>query len=373
MRGEAAVIHVCEALASGILRVVPPLANETVERGIPTVVVHGRRPETPVDVTHVFDPRVRIVPVPGWGDRSPVGLLTTTLRAAAVLRREILRFEGGVIHLHSTNAGLVGRLVPAPGWTRFYTPQGYAFLNGSHPRTVRWLTLAAESLLAPRAHTVACSRTEGSEAKRLARGRSVSVVQNGVDGNSSPSATGARGERFVVASVGRAAYQRRPDLFAELTGLLGDDDGTAFYWFGDGPDRKLLADAGVVVSGWLTQAEVGAAIERADVLVHFSAFEGLPLALLEAMTAGRAVVASDLAVIREVVDDAGILVRDSFEAAEAVRKLRADDSFRNELAARAHDRARRLFTRQAMVERTLATYALAGRPFNRGVAAPGRG
>src|SRR5205807_620449 len=161
-------------------------------------------------------------------------------------RRELSRFHRGVLHLHSTYAGLVGRLVPAPGWARFYTPQGYAFLNGSHPRGLRWLTLVAETALAPRAHTIACSRAEGAAA---------------------------------------------------------------------------------------------AALARTDVLVHFSAFEGLPLSLLEAMRAGRAVVASDLPAIREVVDDAGILVRDAPEAADAVRRLRADESLRAELAARAHDRA----------------------------------
>jgi len=94
------------------------------------------------------------------------------------------------------------------------------------------------------------------------------------------------------------------------------------------------------------------------VLVHFSAFEGLPLSLLEAMWAGRAVVASDLPAIREVVDDAGILVRDAAEAADAVRRLRGDAGLRAELAARAHDRAQRLFTRRAMVKRTLAAYGL---------------
>jgi len=41
-----------------------------------------------------------------------------------------------------------------------------------------------------------------------------------------------------------------------------------------------------------------------------------------------------------------------------VQRLRADEALRAELAARAHDRARRLFTRRAMVERTLATYGL---------------
>jgi glycosyltransferase involved in cell wall biosynthesis len=356
MKGDAAVIHVCEALASGILRVVPALANATAASGVATVVVHGRRPETPTDMTEWFDPRVRLVPVPDWGDRSLLGSCLGTLRAATILQRELSRFREGVLHLHSTHAGFVGRLVPAPGWTRFYTPQGYAFLNGSHPRALRWLTLAAESALAPRAHTIACSRTEGAVAARLARGRGVSVVQNGVDVEpAGPPAELADG-RFVVASVGRAAYQRRPDLFVEMRGLLGEDGDTAFHWFGDGPDRELLLGAGIAVSGWLPRPEAAAAIARTDVLVHFSAFEGLPLSLLEAMTAGRAVVASDLPAIREVLDDAGILVRDARGAADAVRRLRADGPLRAELAARAHARARRLFTRQAMVERTLAAY-----------------
>src|SRR5205085_1354227 len=256
-------IHICEALASGILRVVPALADETVALGLPTIVVHGRRPETPEDMSEWFDPRVRLVPVDGWGERTRHGSVAGTVRAAVALRRELAELPVG---------------------------------NGGGP--------------------------------------------------------------FVVASVGRVAYQRRPDLFAEMRTLLGEDGHTAFHWFGDGPDRELLVGAGVSVSGWLAHSEAAAAIARTDVLVHFSAFEGLPLSLLEAMRAGRAVVASDLPVIREVVDDAGILVRDAPEAAEAVRRLRADESLRAELAARAHDRARRLFTRRAMVERTLATYGL---------------
>jgi glycosyltransferase involved in cell wall biosynthesis len=357
MKGTTAVIHVCESLASGILKIVPPLANETAKRQIPTVVVHGRRAETPPEVADLFDPEVRIVPVPRWGDHSPVGLLIGMSRAAALLGRELARFEGGVLHLHSTLAGLVGRTVPAPGWKRFYTPHGYAFLNRSHHPTLRLLTVGAESLLVHRARTLACSRTEGLVAARLSGGRGVAVVENGVEIDSVP-ATAPPGEAFVVASIGRAVYQRRPDLFAQMAGLLTDERPTVFRWVGDGPGRQALLAAGVEVSGWLPQDEVAKAIADADVLVHFSAFEGLPFSLLEAMTVGRAVVASDLPVIREVLDDSAILVRTPVEAAEAVRRLRRDEALRRELGARARERVRRRFTRRAMVDRTLAAYGL---------------
>jgi glycosyltransferase involved in cell wall biosynthesis len=355
-RGTA-VVHVCESLASGILSVVPPLANETARRGIPTVVVHGARPETPPDVGSVFDPRVRLVAVPGWGDRSPAGLLFGMRRASTMLNGELACFEGGVVHLHSTLAGIVGRTVRARQWRRFYTPQGYAFLNASHSLVMRLVTLGAEVALARRAHTLACSRTEGEVARRISRGRYVAVVPNGVAVDAQPAAD-RDGTTFVVASVGRAVYQRRPDLFAEMTRLLADLTPASFRWLGDGEERDVLLSAGVAVSGWLPQGDVAPAVASADVLVHFSAFEGLPFSLLEAMALGRAIVASDLPVIREVVDDTAFLVRDAEQGARAVRRLHSDQALREELAGRARERVRRLFSRSAMVDRTLEAYGL---------------
>ena len=354
------MVHLCEALASGIVKVVVPLANETAAAGIPTAVIHGRRPETPSEheLAAMFDPRVRLVGVPGWGQRSGSGALRSAIRAAAVLRRELSRYERGVLHMHSTYAGLVGRLVASPGWTRFYTPQGYAFLNASHPGAVRGTAFMAERLLAGRAHVLACSLTEGTQAVELFGSQDVSVVQNGLDVASLPPFAPEPNGHLVVASIGRVVYQRRPDLFAVLARLLRGED-AEFVWLGDGPERGMLDRAGVDVSGWLSQDEVAAAIAGANVIVHFSAFEGLPLALLEAMTAGRAIVASDLPAIREVVGDTAIVVRTPSEAAVALRKLSADEAQRRELGRRARDRVRRLYTKEAMVGRTLAAYGLA--------------
>jgi glycosyltransferase involved in cell wall biosynthesis len=358
MKRDFAIIHLCEALASGILKVVAALANRTAADGIATVVVHGHRPETPDDLRSMFDPRVRLVPVQGWkegfGWPSPVSLV----RAAAVLRAELSRYRTGVLHMHSTHAGVVGRLVPSPGWRRFYTPHGFAFLNAGHPSSVRSLAVLTETVLARRAHTLACSRAEGAEAARLHGHGRVSVVQNGLDTTLLNAVAPEPDGRFVVAAVGRAAYQRRPDLFAQLAALLRDEPDADLRWFGDGPEGGHLREAGVSVSGWLRPQDVAGALAATNVVVHFSAFEGLPFALLEAMTAGRAIVANDLPAIREVVGDTAVVVRTPSEAAAAVRMLRADGDRRRELGLRARDRVRRLFTQEAMVGRTLAAYGL---------------
>ena len=347
------VVHVSEALGGGVLRVVQALANGTAARGIPTVVLHGRRPETPTVVRSGFDERIRVVEVPDWGTRSARGAFGTA-RAAAAIHRELARHDPGVLHLHSTFAGLVGRTVPARGWRVYYTPHAYAFLNPSVRRAARIGIRTLEQVLATRAQTVACSRTEGLVAERLAAGAQVTVIQNGIDLR--PEVVPEPAGPFVVASVGRAAYQRRPDLFAAISHELRAELRARLVWFGDGPLRKTLTDAGVEVTGWLPEQAAEQAFAQANVVLHLSAFEGLSIALLEAMAAGRAVVASDLPSIREAVGGSAMLVTGPDEALAAIRTLHADPALRSRLGAEARDRVGRLYPRARMVERMLAAY-----------------
>jgi len=357
MRYVGAIVHVSEALGGGVLRVVQALANASAAIDIPTTVVHGRRPETPTPevMQLAFDKRVRIVEVPDWGTRSAIGAFAT-VRAAATISRELARHEGGVLHLHSTFAGIVGRSIPARGWRVYYTPHAYAFLNPSVRSSLRTAIRALEGVLAVRAHTVACSRTEGLVAERLAGGARVTVVQNGIDLLAGPDVVPEPTEDFIIAAVGRAVHQRRPDLVARISPVVREELGARLVWFGDGPLRESLTDAGVEVTGWLPEREAAQAFGKANVVLHLSAFEGLSIALLEAMAAGRPVVATDLPSIREVVGDSAILVASTEEAVSAIRRLYADADLRSQLGSRARDRVGRLYTRVGMVERMLATY-----------------
>ncbi|MCA1834670.1 MAG: glycosyltransferase family 4 protein, partial [Actinobacteria bacterium] len=175
-----AVIHACEALGGGVLGVVQALANATARRGIPTVVLHGRRLETPADAATLFDAEVRLVEVGGWGRRSPGGVLPSA-RAAAALRSETARYPRGVLHLHSTFAGIVGRALPRRrDWRKLYTPHGYAFLNPSIPAAGRVAVRSLERRLGRRALTVACSATEAEVAREVLHLSEVEVVRNGI-------------------------------------------------------------------------------------------------------------------------------------------------------------------------------------------------
>lgn len=133
------------------------------------------------------------------------------------------------------------------------------------------------------------------------------------------------------------------------------------HFIGDGPDREALAAraaaAGlrdrVHLEGAMTEDAVRAELQRATVLVAPSVpsrdgrREGLPVVLMEAMSTGVPVVASDLSGIPELVEHevTGLLVPpgDSEAIASALRRLDDDADLRHRLGAAGRERVVRDF------------------------------
>ena len=88
--------------------------------------------------------------------------------------------------------------------------------------------------------------------------------------------------------------------------------------------------------------------------------EGFGLAALEAMAAGRPVIASRVGSLPEVVSDeiTGLLVEPQSvpDLTAAMIRLAESPKLRQELGERGLIRARESFSLEAMVERTLAVY-----------------
>jgi colanic acid/amylovoran biosynthesis glycosyltransferase len=145
---------------------------------------------------------------------------------------------------------------------------------------------------------------------------------------------------------------------------------------GDGPDRRLLerriADAGlsdrVVLAGGRTRGEVAAELAAADVLVAPSVRtkagkrEGIPVALIEAMSSGLPVVASDLSGIPELVEHGvtGLLAPpgDAGGLAAALRALHEDRTLGPRLGAAARARVLAEFDSGRSVDQLVGHFQL---------------
>jgi glycosyltransferase involved in cell wall biosynthesis len=111
------------------------------------------------------------------------------------------------------------------------------------------------------------------------------------------------------------------------------------------------------------RSDVGNVLAGADVFVLPSLSEGVPLALLEAMLAGRPVIASAVGEVPMVLNDgrAGILVPagDPAALANALAALLADPTRARRLGAAARERAGAAYTFDAMMDSYLTLYAKA--------------
>jgi glycosyltransferase involved in cell wall biosynthesis len=146
---------------------------------------------------------------------------------------------------------------------------------------------------------------------------------------------------------------RFPNLRLVLAG-----DGELDTW------RAAAAEKGVAqlveLTGWLDPAAREQQLNRAAVFCLPSHAEGLPMALLEAMAAGKAVVASRVGGIPEAVRDGenGLLVppRDAQALATALARVLEDAGLRARLGEQARDTVAQHYSTEAICGRLAAIY-----------------
>ncbi len=141
-------------------------------------------------------------------------------------------------------------------------------------------------------------------------------------------AGGRRVARDVVVSVGRLVAVKRVDrALAAMAELEAQGRGLPWVVLGDGPERAALEAAAsargldVRFEGSVDAAERDAWLRRARVFLHTAGgpsgagAEGAPVALLEAMGAGAAVVATASGGVRWMVGETGTVLDGDADAA----------------------------------------------------------
>ncbi len=130
---------------------------------------------------------------------------------------------------------------------------------------------------------------------------------------------------------------------------------------GQVPFRKLAQALGVadevIMAGFVSEEDLVALYNAAEMLVYPSLYEGFGLPVLEAMACGTPVITSPTGSLPEVAADAALMVNplDVDEIAGAMQHLASDAVQRQDLIAKGHAQVKKFSWRQAAIE-TLKVY-----------------
>jgi L-malate glycosyltransferase len=285
---------------------------------------------------------------------------------AALLRRERIDVLQ-VYFLDSTYLGVaVGRLagVPAIVRTRNFLANG---MSTTHYRLGRF---ANRFVTATIANSEACRKCFIAH-ERPSPG-SVVVMENGVDLERFPEASAIvppcslEGPRRIGA-VANLRWVKGIDILVRAAEQISrSNPAVLFRVAGEGPFRSDLelqvAQAGLIERFSLPGRvwDVPAFFAATDVAVVCSREEGMCNALLEAMAAGRAIVATAVGGNVELIEDGvnGLLVPpdDHHRLAQAIEGLLRDPSRAARLGAAARRRVEERHSRQVMVRRFESFY-----------------
>lgn len=301
--------------------------------------------------------------------RNNAAVLASVRKVAAHLKR----WEADLLHCHMPLAGAVGRLAgKLAGVPVVYTEHNK--MERFHPLT-RWLNLATWTL---QERVIAVSADVASSIQAFANPKTpVDVVLNGVNvdhftrSSADPAAVRERWQippdAPVVGTVAVFRLQKAlPDWLEAARRIRERHPDVHFLLVGDGPQRAELLDLvpslglqGAVHFAGL-QEEVRPYLAAMDVYMMSSIFEGLPVALLEAMSMECAVVCTAVGGIPEVVRHGhnGFLVERG--QPEALARITAELLASPERLQRCGMAARRTiqegFSMQRMTRELEATY-----------------
>jgi glycosyltransferase involved in cell wall biosynthesis len=307
-------------------------------------------------------------------DVVPIDMMRRRVNLDAVmqLRKLLRRLHPCLIHCHGTRAAFLADLARCA--TRrtplIYTVHGLSF--GKDMSVFgRTFYSSVEKLLCRMAdHVIFVSEADAREAvARALPGRTpFSVIPNGVDARRfSPRQESRPPGPPVVATVARLVEQKGVQYLVDAAAIVCRKlPGCQFRIAGDGPllpalrerARALGIEGNCHFLGAVAEAEE--LLAAADLFVLPSLWEGLPIALLEAMASGLPVIAADTAGSREIVErtGAGVIVprRDAGALADAILSLLSDRRMAEEMGIAARRAVMENYAQDVMIRRTLELY-----------------
>nr|WP_272210097.1 glycosyltransferase [Marinicella sp. W31]MDC2875960.1 glycosyltransferase [Marinicella sp. W31] len=310
----------------------------------------------PADQAHLIkDEKVNIITFDHY-QRGAAGLLTLFRH----WRRITARDHYDIIHLHSSFAGLVGRIMRSGSAKIVYCPHGWAHAmtastlkKSVYQVTERYLAMNTDLI-------INISKSEAALARQAwIPEDKCRLIYNGIaDMPWSPVPEKENYRKLLF--VGRFDRQKGIDtLLKAMTGL--SHDGFSLDVIGGsvvGRTEEFVFPSYVTNHGWQSAEAVSAAMAACDIVVMPSRWEGFSIVALEAMRAGRPIAATAVSSLHEAIADGktGAICKPESPAAleEAIRRIANGNP--REMGISARQRFETLFQAQTMFDALDAAY-----------------
>lgn len=286
------------------------------------------------------------------------------------LKAHLRNRQADILHTYLFAANAYGRMAVDPQRTRVVVSQRCvdSWKAGWQFAIDRLLASRTDRLVANSQSVAEFYSEQGVKAP-------IVVIPNGIEPPPEPDFTRSEllaslnlpPDSLLVCHVGRLAKQKRVDDLLWAAQLLRQAQPRAcFLVVGDGPERLRLEQHARDVEvaehvRWLGHRDDALSVlAHGDVFWLGSSFEGMSNSLLEAMSAGRPVVATNIPPNRELVQhgEDGYLVNigDGAAFAQYTIKLFNDPDAAQRMGEAARDKVRQNFSVESLIDRHATLY-----------------
>jgi glycosyltransferase involved in cell wall biosynthesis len=290
----------------------------------------------------------------------------------------ILNEKIELVHCHGTRA-FSNLYLPVTSMNipTIYTIHGWSFHDNQHPIIKKIRIWFEQFLTSKSSANIAVSESNKITGEKKIRNFKATVINNGIDQqkfdptkkfkdirselNILPSAV-------IVIFIARFTSQKQPlSLINSFANALKENPSLEMVMVGEGDETEMALEmvSKLKLSNKIHflpfRQDVPDLLAAADIFVLPSLWEGLPIGLLEAMSMGKAIIATNVDGTREIIinNENGLLIDTdllSEKLTKAILYLSVNENIRNQLADNAKRTIQNKFSASEMTIKTESVY-----------------
>lgn len=354
------ILHVIECFSGGVYDFVRDFIDETPNYN--HSILYGKRENLKNNFKDEFRENIDFIL---WKNAKREISIKNDFLALKELLNLLKKENFDIIHLHSSKAGFLGRVAARicnQQNTVLYTTHGISFLRKdiSNKKLQLYIFLEKIGDLCG-GKTIACSKSEADFIQ--SKGIKCSYINNGIKlKNKEIKIEKKEDKELKIVTVGRITIQKNPKLFNEIAENFIENKNVKFIWIGDGELREQLSSENIGITGWLNQEEVQKQLIEANIYLSTASWEGLSLAVLQAMENSLPLLLSDCVGNINLVEEDynGFLFKTKEEAIEKIKFLIKDKEKIKELGENSYLLLKKEFDIQEMIKKYKTLYKQLG-------------